>query len=860
MNAFLAEHAPPVLDPFAGGGSIPLEAQRLGLRAYASDLNPVPVLINKALIEIPPKFAGRPPVNPASRAARAPGRGSEKGKKKQQLLMEHDWPGATGLAEDVRYYGQWMRDEAEKRIGHLYPKVEVTAEMAKDRPDLLPYVGQKLTVIAWLWARTVASPNPAANGAHVPLVRSYWLSTKKGKEAYAQPIVDRANNRYRFDVRTGTPPNDFDPKKGSVIRTGGTCLLTGSPIPFDHVRAAGKAGHIGVRLMALVAEGQKARLYLPPLDEHRVVAESATPHGYPDTDLPEQALGFRVQNYGINKHHKLFTDRQLVAMTEFSNVAREARQRVCGDAQIVEFPRDHRPVREGGCGVVAYADAIATYLAFAQSKACNRNTNLCIWESSMDRLVATFSRQALSMIWDFVETNPFAGAGGDILGTVESVCEVIDNWHEGPVGAVAQIDARNVIANDEHRMICCDPPYYDNIAYADLSDVFYVWLRRTLGSVFPELLATVLTPKSHELIASPYQHDGSRERAQSYFEKGLGEAFGRMREVQASEWPLSIFYAFKQSEAEENGDDMAETANFSSTGWETMLEGVRHAGFLIDGTWPIRTEQPKGHRAHNRNALASSIVLVCRPRPANASLATRKEFLTSLRRELPDSLRNLQRGNIAPVDLAQAAIGPGMAVFTRYAKVIESDGSPMTIRTALGIINQSLDEVLAEQEGEFDGDTRWALAWFEQFGMDDGPFGDAETLSKAKNTAVNGLVEAGIITAHAGKVRLVKRDELPADWNPDTDKRLTVWETAQHLIRTLDQHGELRAAALVQQLGGMADISRDLAYRLYSTCERKKWAAEAMAYNGLVIAWPELSKLAVAERHRGPTETQREMF
>lgn len=262
----------------------------------------------------------------------------------------------------------------------------------------------------------------------------------------------------------------------------------------------------------------------------------------------------------------------------------------------------------------------------------------------------------------------------------------------------------------------------------------------------------------------------------------------------------------------------------------------------------MRTERGARTIGLGTNALASSIVLVCRPRPDNASLATRKEFITALRRELPDALRNLQRGNIAPVDLAQAAIGPGMAVFTRYAKVLESDGSPMTVRTALGLINQSLDEVLAEQEGEFDGDTRWALAWFEQFGMDDGPYGDAETLSKAKNTAVNGLVEAGVIIARSGKVRLIRRDELPTDWNPATDQRLTVWEVTQHLIRTLDQQGESGAAKLMQQLGGIAEVARDLTYRLYSTCERKRWAQEALAYNSLVIAWPEITKLAMAQR------------
>jgi putative DNA methylase len=553
--------------------------------------------------------------------------------------------------------------------------------------------------------------------------------------------------------------------------------------------------------------------------------------------------------YGLNTFDKLFTSRQLIALTTFANLVVEARERLYGDAQKSSFPDDEKRLADCGAGAAAYADAVATYLAFAQSKACNRNTSLCVWETKMDRLVATFGRQAIPMVWDFAETNPFAGAGGDIYGTVESVCEVLDKLLVGPVGTVNQADATTETNTTAQPVVSTDPPYYDNIGYADLSDFFYVWLRRTLASIFPKLLTTVLTPKTQELIATPYRHAGDKERSQRFFEDGLGQAFARLQRSQDGDFPLTIYYAFKQSESDEDDEgEESSIANVASTGWETMLEAVSRAGFSVTGTWPIRTEQPKGLRAYNQNSLASSIVLVCRLRPENASLATRKEFITTLRRELPDALRNLQRGNIAPVDLAQAAIGPGMAVFTRYAKVLESGGSPMTVRTALGLINQTLDEVLAEQEGEFDGDTRWALSWFEQFGMDDGPFGDAETLSKAKNTAVNGLVDAGVITARGGNVRLMKREELPTDWNPTTDKRLTVWEVTQHLIHRLDQQGESGAAELVRQLGGIADISRDLAYRLYSTCERKKWSQEALAYNSLVVAWPELTKLARSAR------------
>jgi putative DNA methylase len=864
VNAFLAEHAPPVLDPFCGGGSIPLEAQRLGLRAYASDLNPVAVLITKALIEIPPKFAGRPPVNPEWQQKPA----DEKAMKV--------WSGAQGLAEDVRYYGKWMRDEAEKRIGHLYPKVKVTEEMAKERADLKEYVGEKLTVIAWLWARTVASPNPAAHGAHVPLVRSFWLSKKIGLEAWVQPILARPGKGYRFEAGMSKPPAGFDPGKGTVLRTGARCLLTDSTMSLDHVRSEGKAGRLQARLLAIVAEGVRGRVYLSPLDEHADVAESARPKGYPDTNIPQQALGFRVQLYGMDKHYKLFTRRQLVALTTFSDLVQEARERVLADGCQACLLSHSHPLADAkyGSGGVAYADAVVTYIAFAVDKVAEGSTTLCTWSPLPTKLhvVGTFGRQALPMIWDFAEANIFAPSSGNFERMVSLVAEVLEKAciRGGLAGDVKQLDTTAAMPLKQGIAVSTDPPYYDNIGYADLSDFAYIWLRRSLGRTYPSLLATMLTPKSQELIASPYRHDGDSQKAYTFFERGLEKCFGNILQVQSNEVPLTIFYAFKQTESE-NGDDNSDNhdrhAPITSTGWETMLASVIRAGFSVHGTWPVRTEKSGGFRNLNQNALASSIVLVCRPRPASAPLATRKQFITALRQELPAALRNLQQGNIAPVDLAQAAIGPGMAVFTRYARVMETDGSPMGVRTALGLINQALDEVLAEQEGEFDGDTRWALAWFEQFGMEEGPFGVAETLSKAKNTAVGTLVEAGLVKARAGKVRLVKRDELPDEWEPvarrdkpgGSSGRLTVWETTQHLIRALDKEGEAGAAALLHQLGGLAETARDLAYRLYTVCERRKWAEEALAYNGLVIAWPELSKLALAERNRAGS-TQGQLF
>jgi putative DNA methylase len=794
-----------------------------------------------------------------------------------------------------------MRDEAEKRIGYLYPKVKITADMAKDRPDLKEYVGQELTVIAWLWARTVQCPNPGCR-ARTPLVRSFYLSKKKGKECYANPILDREAKTVRFEIATkGQPP------KHTTDRNGARCLFCETFVKKPQLRDISMEHGVGEMPLAIVAEGSNGRVYLsgdslPPVR----IAKPDVP--FLEQPITNDRRWFSPPLYGMPNFADLFTARQLVALTTFSDLVQEARERVLADARqtfVVQASRlpssaattgtaesrrdactttpDDRPLADSGTGPTAYGDAVATYLAFALSRSADRSSTICTWDSSpkMEALRNTFARQAMPMTWDFAEGNPLSESSGNWMNNVEWVAKSVATWNGGCCGNVRQLDATAALADIASPVISTDPPYYDNIGYADLSDYFYAWLRRSLGRVYPSVCATLLTPKSQELIASPYRHEGSKERAQSFFEQGLGKAFSQMRRAHRSDFPLSVYYAFKQSES----DDEAEAEQsvgmavpqIASTGWETMLAGLIQSGFSVTGTWPMRTELGNRMVGMGTNALASSVVLVCRPRPGDAPLATRKEFMNALRRELPEALKNLQHGNIAPVDLAQAAIGPGMAVFTRYAKVIETDGSPMTVRTALGIINQVLDEVLAEQEGEFDADTRWALAWFEQFGAGEGPFGVAETLSKAKNTAVNGLVEAGVVKARAGKVQLLRRDELVVQasrlptgkkdaagtaapqWDPATDRRLTVWETTQHLIRTLETKGESEAAALLNKLGGIAETSRELAYRLYTICERKKWADEALAYNGLVIAWPELTKLALAERSKAK-DTQQEMF
>jgi putative DNA methylase len=873
-HLFDADKLPAFHDPFAGGGSLPLEAQRLGLESYASDLNPVAVLINKAMIEIPPKFAGRPPVNPAD----TPGNadipvGKRAGKDAgAPRLFPQSWRGAQGLAADVRYYGQWMRDEAEKRIGHLYPKVAAIQEPDGSWRHATPAEIQNqksqiknLTVIAWLWARTVKSPNPAFAHVDVPLASTFMLSTKTGKEAWVEPVIE--GDKYHFFVKTtgsaaipggkGVSRDTGAPRPPEAAKGGTTegkrnafrCLISNVPISYDYIRQEGQAGRMGVRLMAIVAEGERGRVYLPPTVEMEMIARQAQSTWQPETPLPVNPRDFKTPNYGMNTFGDLFTPRQLVALTTFSDLVQEARVQVLRDAQAWERRHpdgsrleagapgaDDRGLADGGVGATAYADAVAVYLAFGISRSADFWSNLCIWANQPKNELVThlFGRQAIPMAWDYAEANPFSDSGGNFEKNLSYVAKGIDFLPAIIPGFANQIDAA---ANHSSftKIVSTDPPYFDNVGYADLSDYFYVWLRRSLRLIFPDLFATLAVPKAEELVATPYRH-GSKLEAEAFFLNGMTQAMERLAEQAHPAFPATIYYAFKQAETESSGT--------SSTGWETFLEAVIRAGFAITGTWPMHTERQGRMIGNDANALASSIILVCRSRPATAPTATRREFLSALRAELPTALTHLQRGNIAPVDLAQAAIGPGMAVYTRYAKVLDAAGRALSVREALALINQTLDEVLAEQEGDFDADSRWALAWFEQFGFNDGPFGDAETLSKAKNTAMQGLVEAGLVLSRAGRVRLLRPAELPADWNPVADSRLTVWEMVHHLIRALDTGGEGAAALLAAGLGSRAETARELAYRLYTLCERRKRAQEALAYNSLVQSWPEILRLA----------------
>ena len=663
------------------------------------------------------------------------------------------------------------------------------------------------------------------------------LSTKKGKEAYVEPVIE--GRGYRFEVRVGRPKDEEKVKTGTKIARGANfkCLMSGTPMAGDYVKAEGKAKRMGARLMAIVAEGDRGRVYLAPTGKQEAAAEDAVPGWRPDVSVPERLTGGTCYGYGLTTFGDLFTSRQLVALTTFSDLVGEAIERVRKDyAEATQsMADDDCPLRDGGSEARAYSEAVGVYLAFAIDKLADRNSTVCAWATLREHARNTFGRQALPMVWDFAESNPLSKASGNFDGGITSIVAALSSVVPLAWGSATQSDAQSV--NERGiRVFSTDPPYYDNVGYADLSDFFYVWLRRAVRSIFPDIFSTVTVPKCEELVATPYRH-GNRAKAEAFFLSGMTEAMRGLAVRSHPAFPVTIYYAFKQSETK--GD-----TGISSTGWEAFLDAVIRAGFSVTGTWPMHTELSRRMVGKGTNALASSIVLVCRPRPDDAPLATRREFVGALKTELPAALTHLQAGNIAPVDLAQAAIGPGMAVYTRYAKVLDAQGKPVPVRDALALINQTLDETLAEQEGEFDADTRWALAWFEQHGFGEGEYGVAETLSKAKNTSIAGVVDGGILDSRAGKVRLLRPAELADDWDPTADSRLTVWEAVHHLVRVLDAGGETEAARLLRRLGGVGETARELAYRLYSIAERKSRPAEALSYNGLVQSWPEIVRLA----------------
>lgn len=801
-----------------------------------------------------------------SRASAAQGSAPSPHSSQFSLLSPHSYRGAAGLAADVRYYGRWMRDEAERRIGHLYPRVRSEGREVRNEGRPLTSHSSALTPIAWLWARTVRCPNPAC-GARMPLVRSFWLSTKPGRKAWVEPIVDRSVSppAVRFTVKSGAGRPPDPPKLGRGARF--RCVACGGVVQDDYIKAEGKAGRMGAQLMAIVAEGERGRIYLPPDEEHEAIAASARPQWAPEEDLPYDPRAIWCTLYGLRTFADLFTPRQLVALTTFSDLVAEARERVLADARAAGLPDDGVPLAAGGSGAQAYADAVAVYLAFALSRFADSGCALATWQSVGDFVAHAFARQALPMVWDFAEVNPFSNSTRNFLDAVQWVAESLDTLPAGPVARVWQGDATALQLDGTRCVMATDPPYYDNISYADLSDFFYVWLRRVLAPIYPDLFRTLLTPKAQELVATPYRFGGSKEKGRRFFEEGLGRAFRTMRAAAHPAYPVTVFYAFKQAE-EENGENgnggeapvAAGVANgVASTGWETMLSGLIGAGFQITATWPMRTERGVRSNALGANALASSIVLVCRPRPADAPVATRAEFL----RELADAMRRalplLASGQVAPVDLAQAAVGPGMAVFSRYRQVLRQDGRPVTVREALADINNAIAAYRAERMTAFDGETRFCLDWYTQYGWADGPYGDADVLARAYNVAPGAMGRDGLLVAERGRVRLLAPGSYPVGAPDQAGERPfggSAWEACLRLAVTLQQAGEAETAALALALGeGVANRARELAVWLYTVADGKRRTEDAYLFNALDASWA-----AIQEQMARQSEGRQERF
>jgi putative DNA methylase len=808
---------PPIYDPFSGGCSIPHEAQRLGLPAYGSDLNPVAVMIGKAMIEIPPKFIDMKPVHPG---------GPEK----------LHYKNAEGLAEDVKYYSEWIRKRAFQQIGHFYPQVELTKENG----------GGKATVIAWIWSRTVPSPDPAFSDMQVPISSNFALNTKKGQDPWViEPLIDKEAKKISYEVRKSFSKEDLSrAKEGTKTGRGNfRCLLSGSAITAAYIKEMGKAGRMGHQLMAIVAQGKKSRCYLPPNNLQIASAQnekSATiarecRETFLLGETPAKLTGGTCHGYGLDTWGKLFTNRQLVALKTFSELVQEARGQIEKDAIATLKTSDGTQLSEGGFGSEAYSEAVSVYLAFIVNKCSDYWSSLCSWIPQLGAVRNTFARHALPMVWDFVEVNPFSGKVGSAASMAKWEEKAIKTFRPSAKGTEIQFDAQS-IEFPERAVISTDPPYYDNIAYADLSDYFFCWMKQTLKNVYPDLFGVLATPKSEELVATAYRH-GGRDAAEVHFLDGMRKAIKNMVDQTSGDFPSTIYYAFKQSEIQDEG--------ISSTGWATFLQAVIEAGYAVVGTWPVRTEFANRPIASGTNALANSVVLVCRKKEDTSKVVTRAEFIQALKRELPAALNELQAANIAPADLPQSSIGPGIGIFSRYETVLESDDSPMAVKTALQIINRELDEYFSGIEGEFDAETRFAVTWFEQNGMESGDYGTANNIATARGIAVESVAHAGIVVSGAGKVRLIARDNMEEDWSPETDIHLTHWECCQYLIHALENEGEFEAAILMKKMGGdRADVAKDLAYRLYDICDKNGWSKEGTSYNGLIAVWSDLTAKA----------------
>ncbi len=785
---YLRDHCPAVYDPFCGGGSIPLEAQRLGLRARASDLNPLPVLLNKAMIELPPQFHNQKPVNPDADPL---GMFTGTGRKRTRV----PWKGTAGLADDIRYYGAWMREEAYKRIGHLYPKAEL--------PD-----GTAATVVAWLWARTVPCVNPACD-LQMPLMRTFQLSKRSGNEHWVKPIIDRESNTISWVVQT----NDEGVPRSTVNRNGASCIGCGATVKLPYIREQAKTGNMGEIMTAVVAEGEHRKLYQSPTKADIQVTPYAKPTWQPRGKLPNQAMNLRVQGYGITDWYELFIERQLTALTTFSDLVKEVHVRISQDGRKTE-----------------YANAVCTFLSLVIGRATDGNSSFAFWRNSGENIEGVFARQVIPMMWDFPEANPFSNSTQNWMSQVEWVAKAVGNFPTSTNnGEVYQADATTTPYAIDAPIIITDPPYYDNIGYADLSDFFYIWLRPILRDTYPELFAGIATPKEDEILANRLRFKNHNV----HFEKLLGKAFLQMRQHCPDKFPTSIFYAYKQQEGEENEE--------ISTGWEKMLTALVNAGFQIVATWPMRTEQPKALKT-GINALASSVVLVCRPRSESAPAVTRTEFLQELKREMTPALDQLTRiANIRPVDLAQAAIGPGMEVYSRYSKVTRISGEIVSIREVLMHINNEITAYHEKETGELDPETQFCLTWLQQHGYTEGSFGDADVLSKARDVDT-ATMHNKVLLRDRGKVRLLRPEEYV---DRENSEDMTAWEGCLRMVWHLsseERSGGVSGCTAVARAMRDYESAKRLARVLYAYYDARGDAESAARYNNLVTQWQYISQ------------------
>ena len=783
---YLRDHCPAVYDPFCGGGSIPLEAQRLGLRARASDLNPLPVLLNKAMIELPPKFHDQNPVNPdADPLGMFTGTGRNR--------TRAPWKGTAGLAADIRYYGTWMREEAYKRIGHLYPKAQL--------PD-----GTSATVVAWLWARTVPCSNPAC-GLQMPLVKTFQLSKKKGNEHWTKPIIDRESNTISWVVQT----NSEGVPKSTVNRTGAYCCGCGTAVKLAYVREQAKIGRMREVMTAVVTESENGKLFLSPIDAYIQAARQVKSNWKPRQVIMKNPKVSGLL-YGMTHWHQLFTERQLTALSVFSDLLSEVRHQIT----------------EGGA-TKEYTDAICTYLTLAIGRTAESGCSFTWWENQGEKIPPVFARQAIPMTWDFAETNPFSSSTQNWKSQIDWIAKVIQNL---PIstnsGTVYQADATTTRHTTDGPIIVTDPPYYDNIQYADLSDFFYVWLRPLLRDIYPDLFSGMMTPRDEEIVAAP-----RFENPAQHFENSLGKALGQIRQHCSDEFPSSIFYAYKQQEEDHDGT--------TSTGWETILTATVNAGFQIVATWPLRTERIRGLKTEV-NALASSIVLVCRPRREDAPSTTRNEFLQELKKEMPPALDRLTRiANIRPVDLAQAAIGPGMEVYSRYSKVTRISGEIVPIREVLTHINNEITAYHEKETGELDPESQFCLTWLQQHGYIEGNYGDALVLATAKAVDIDTMHDK-VLLKDRSKVQLLKPEEYA---DRENSENMTAWEGCLKMVWHLsgvEKSGGISGCTAVARAMRDYESAKRLARVLYAYYEARGDAESAARYNNLVTQWQYISQ------------------